>query len=180
VDTAAYLNVPHELLVYKARALARAGKADEAVAAAREVLKVTPGHIDLVTGIVPDLEKRGRKKEADELFKLAWDAYRKMLADYPNSAAARHALARLAGRCGRELEKGLGHAKAAVAADPGSVPYREALAEVHFRRGERDDAVKLMRKLSDEDPRNALYRRQLVRYRAAAFDSPWPHTADGK
>jgi hypothetical protein len=35
-----------------------------------------------------------------------------------------------------------------------------------------------MQKLSDEYPRSLLYRRQLVRYRTAAFDSPWPYTAE--
>ena len=109
---------------------------------------------------------------------MAWGAYQKMLKDYPASAEARHALATLAGRCGRKLDDGLKHGKAAVAADPGSPQYRESLAEVHFRRGERDAAVKRMQELLDEQPRHPLYRRQLARYRAAPFDSPWPHTAD--
>ena len=128
--------------------------------------------------MVPELNRLGHKKEADELFKLAWGAYQKMLADYPDSPAARHALASLSGHCRRNLDDGLKYAKAAVASDPGSPSHREALAEVHFRRGDRDDAVKLMQKLSDEQPRNALYKRQLARYRTAAFDSPWPTTAE--
>lgn len=178
VDTAAYLNVPHDLLVFRARALARAGKFDEALGAARAVLAVTPGHLDFVTGIVPDLDRRDHTKEADELFGRAWAAYEQMLKDWPDSPAARHALAVLAGHCNRKLDDGLKHAKAAVAADGGSQPYREALAEVLFRRGARADALKLMQALADESPRNHLYRRQLARYRAAPLDSPWPYTAE--
>ncbi len=178
VDTAAYLSVPNDLLGFHARALLNAGKVGDAMAVAREVLAVTPGHLDFVTGIVPDLDRRGKKKEADELFNRAWGAYQKMLAAYPDSPAARHGLASLSGHCRRELDDGLKYAKAAVASDPGSPSYREALAEVYFRRGERDDAVKAMQKLSDEHPRSGLYRRQLARYRTAAFDSVWPHTAE--
>ena len=84
------------------------------------LLTVTPGHLDFVTGVVPELDRRGKKKEADELFDRAWDAYQKVLADYPNGPSASHALAALAGHCQRKLDDGLKHAKAAVAADPGS------------------------------------------------------------
>jgi tetratricopeptide (TPR) repeat protein len=178
VDTSSYLGVPHDLLIYHARAMVNAGKINEAMVAAREVLAITPGHLELVTGIVPNLDHSKHKREADELFASAWAAYEKMLKDYPNSPAARHGLAALAGHCNRKLDDGLKHAKAAVASDPGSPQYREALAEVHFRRGERDDAVKVMQKLADEQPRNPLYRRQLTRYRTAAFDSPWPYTTE--
>jgi tetratricopeptide (TPR) repeat protein len=178
VDPASYLTVPHDLLAYHARAQLSAGKLADAMTTARAVLAVTPGHLDLVTGMVPELDRLGHKKEADLLFKLAWDAYQKMLTDYPDSPAARFALASLSGRCRRNLDDGLKYAKSAVASDPASTSYREALAEVHFRRGARDDAVKLMQKLSDEQPRSAFYKRQLVRYRTAKFDSPWPTTAE--
>ena len=178
VDPASYLTVPHDLLAFHARGLLNAGKVDEAMAAARGVLTVTPGHLDFMNGIVPELDRRGKKKEADELFNRGWSAYQKMLADYPDSPSARLALAALAGHCRRKLDDGLACAKAAVAADPGAPAYREALAEVYFRRGNRDAALKLMQALADESPRSALYRRQLARYRTAAFDSPWPYTAE--
>ncbi len=175
VDPAAYLNVPNELLAHRARARLAAENVDDAVALAREVLAVTPGHLDLVNGMVPEFDKQGRKKEADAVFTLGWGAYQKMLADYPQSATARHAMALLAAHGRRELDDGLTYAKAAVAFDPISAAYREALAEIHFRRAERDDAIKVMQKLRDEHPRNALYARQLMRYRTASIDAAWPH-----
>src|SRR5262249_17249143 len=157
------------LLIFHTRALLNAGKVEEAMAAAREVLLITPGHLDFVNGIVPELDRQKHKKEADELFNLAWTAYQKMLKDYPDSPAARHGLASLAGHCRRNLGDGLEHAKAAVRADPGSSAYREALAEVYFRTGERDDAIKVMQKLVEEQPRSALYQRLLARYRTGAL-----------
>jgi tetratricopeptide (TPR) repeat protein len=178
VELSAYLTVPHDMLIFRARALLAAGKVDEAMVRARACLKVTPGHIDLVCGMVPELEKRGRKAEADELFAAAWGAYRKMLADYPDSPAARGALATLAAHCRRERDRGLAYAKEAVKADPLSPGFREALAELHFAGGDRDAALAVMTKLADEHPRSRLYRRQLARYKTAAFDSPWPDTEE--
>lgn len=178
VDPVGYLNVPHEIQAFRARAQLAAGKVDEAVATARDVLSVTPGYIELVTGIVPELDRLGRKADADALFAVAWGAYEKVLKDYPDGTSARGALAQLAGHCNRRLDDGLKHARAAVASDPLSVGYRESLAEVLFRRGERAAAAKVVEGLIDEHPRTSLYKRQLPRYRSAPLDSPWPHTAD--
>jgi tetratricopeptide (TPR) repeat protein len=178
VETSAYMNVPHDIFVYRARAKLADGKVEEALALARNALAVTPGHIDLVSGMVPDLEKRGKKAEADELFDTAWKAYQKVLSDFPNSPSARNALALLAANCRRELDKGLTYAKEAVKAEPSSLAYRETLAEVYFRSGEREKALDVMLKLTGEDPRNMLYKRQLLRYRSAPFDSPKPDSED--
>jgi tetratricopeptide (TPR) repeat protein len=174
IDTAAYLNVPHEMLVFRARGLLAAGKVSEAMVQARACLDVTPGHLELAVGMVPELDRRGRTKEADELFGRVWGAYRKVLADYPESPSARHALAALGAGCRRELDQSLRYATEAVAADPKSAGFRETLAEVHFRRGERAKALGLMRTLAEERPRSRLYRRQLARYRTGDVASPFP------
>jgi tetratricopeptide (TPR) repeat protein len=178
VELSAYMNVPHDLLVYRARAALAAGKTDDALALAREVQSVTPGHIELVTGMVPELERLGKKEHANELFDRAWAAHRKVLADYPASNTARHALALLAVNCRRELDRGLEYAMETVKAEPESIPFRETLAELHFVRGDRGAALELMKGLAAEDRRNHLYNRQLTRYRSGAFDSPRPDRAD--
>jgi len=113
VESAAYFTVPHDMRIYRARGLLAAGKIDEAVAAARECLTVTPGHVGLVSGMVPELDKRGRKKEADELYGTATAAYRKVLADYPDGPSARNALAALGANCRRDLDAALAYAEAA-------------------------------------------------------------------
>jgi tetratricopeptide (TPR) repeat protein len=178
VELSAYMNVPHDLLVYRARARLAAEKIEEAMAIAREVQSVTPGHIELVSGMVPELERIGKTAEAFELFDRAWTAHRKVLADYPASNSARHALAALAANCRRELDAGLAYAKEAVKAEPQSVPYRETLAELHFVTGDRATALELMTSLAKENPRNQLYKRQLVRYRSGPTASPRPDRAD--
>lgn len=176
VDVAAYLTVPHELLVYRARVLLNDGKVEEAMERAKAVLAITPSHFDMVVGMVPQLDRLNRKKEADELLALALAAHEKTLKDYPDSAAARHSLAALAGRCNRDLDAGLKYAREALKADSANPAHREALAELLFRKGDRQEALKLMEKLAAEFPRSALYARQLLRYRTAPFDSAWPLT----
>ncbi len=178
VETSAYFNVPQDMLVYRARARLSEGKIDEAVSLAREALAGTPGHIDLVSGMVAELDRLGKTTAADELFAMAWSAYQKVLVDFPDSAFARNALASLAANCRRQLDEGEAYAQAAVAANPGCSQFRETLAEVSFRRGERDQAVAAMGKLLEEEPRNRLYKRQLTRYRSAALDSPKPERED--
>jgi hypothetical protein len=178
VELSAYMNVPHDLLVYRARARLTAGKTDEAMAIARDVLAVTPGHIELVSGMVPELERLGKKREAAELFDRAWTAHSNVLAEFPASGSARHALATLAANCRREVDAGLTFAREAVKAEPESVVYRDTLAELHFIKGDRDSAMDVMAKLVAEQPRNLLYRRQLVRYRSGDLASPRPVRAD--
>jgi tetratricopeptide (TPR) repeat protein len=178
VETAGYINVPHDMLIHRARARLAAGKVDEAVALAHDALAIVPGHIELVSSMVPILDRLGKKKQADDLFNAAWSTYQKMLADFPDSPHARNALASLAANCRRNLGTGLIHAEAAVSADPSSAQYRETLAEMQFRRGSREPAVEIMKKLVKEDPRNQLYKRQLNRYRTGALDSPKPERAD--
>lgn len=174
VDPGAYLHVPHDMLGYRARAALAAGDVPAAMTLARQYLDVTPGAVELVSGMVPDLEKRGKKAEADELFGRVWGSHRKVLSDFPASPSSRNALAALGANCRRELDAARTYATEAVAADPKSAGYRETLAEVHFRRGERAEAVKLMETLASESPRSRLYRRQLARYRTADPASPLP------
>jgi tetratricopeptide (TPR) repeat protein len=178
VESSAYMVVPHSILIYRARARLDQGKTDEAVKLAREALAVTPGNVELVVGMVPTLEKRGKKAEADELFGIAWKAHQGVLKEYPDSPASKNALATLCADCRRELDKGLKYAQEAVKTEPASVVFRETLAEVHFRRGERDQAAAVMTKLLTDDPRNATYRRYLARYQTGTLDSPRPDTED--
>ncbi|HEX4612644.1 MAG TPA: tetratricopeptide repeat protein [Urbifossiella sp.] len=178
VDPAAYLHVPHEMLQYRARGRLAAGAVEAAMGFARQYLDVTPGAVDLAVGMVPDLEKLGRKAEADELFGRVWAAHRKVLTDYPASPFSRNALATLGAGCRRELDAALTYAAEAVQTDPKSAGFRETLAEVHFRRGDRAQAVEMMEALAREYPRSRLYRRQLPRYRTGDPASPQPDAED--
>ncbi|MGL6097198.1 MAG: hypothetical protein ACRC7O_15550 [Fimbriiglobus sp.] len=178
VEGFAYLTVPQLVGVHTARGLLAAGKTDAALAAAAECLTVLPGNTDVPLGLVPDLDKLGRTKDADALYRRVADAYAGVLRDHPDSAWALYSSAWLAAGCRRDLDTALIHGKKAVELDPDAKTPREVLAEVHFRRGDRADAVAVMAKLAAADPRNPIFRRQLDRYRTAGFDSPLLGGAD--
>lgn len=178
VEGQAYLTIPQAVRLYEARAALAAGKSDAAVSIARECLRILPGNGDVPAGLAPGLDRAGRPADADKLFRAVWDAYAGLIAAHPGSAWAHYSAAWLAAGCRRELHAALAHAKKAVELDPDVRSYREGLAEVHFRRGERPKAVALMAKLSAADSRNHHYRRQLDRYRTAGFDSPLPESGD--
>ncbi len=178
VEGYAYLTVPQGLKANVARGLLHAGKIPEAMKAARECFAVMPGNIDLAIQMVPELDKQGHKQEADELFKLVRDVYAKHAKDNPESGWAKNGAAWLAAGCQRELDAALASAKRAVELDPMIRSYQETLAEVHFRRGERDKALAIANELVQSDRRSYHYKRQLERYTTAKFDSPLPETDD--
>lgn len=176
IEPSSYLSVPQNMQAYRARALLAEGKVEEGMEQARAFLAIQPGHADFLIGMVMDLDAAGHRKEADELFGMGWKTITKMLADYPESTSARNASAWLAANCRRELDSALKYAEEAVKSDPKSVAYRETLAEVHFRRGDRTNALAIMKVLAEESPRSRLFRRQLDRYRTGDTASSIPET----
>ena len=77
-------------------ALLARGKVEEALKEEQLCLASVPGDIESTINLVPDLDKLGRKKEADELYRKAYDLYAKVCKDYPKSCAEPQ-LDRLAG-----------------------------------------------------------------------------------
>lgn len=174
VEGYAYANVPALVRGLDARQLAADGKVNEAVQAAEEALTAMPTHTDTLHGLVTILDKRGETAAADRLFASAWDLYAAAIKGQPKSVWLKYQAAWLAVGCRREKESALKYAAEAVAADPDHRGYREALAEAHFRNGDRDKATEVMAKLTAEDRRNWHYKRQLERYKTAPFDAPLP------
>ena len=181
VEGTAYLAVPELVRGYVAQGKLAAGTPadlDAGVALVRETLATLPGGTDQLTPAVVALDKAGRANDATALFRQAFDAYRQVVKDYPQSAWAMHSAAWLASGCRREPELALKYAAAAAAAEPTIRAYREGLAEAHFRAGDRAAAVALMAKLVAEDRRSDHYKRQLQRYRTGDLKSPLPESDD--
>jgi tetratricopeptide (TPR) repeat protein len=162
-----YYRVPAWSRAYRAFALLDAGKPKEAAAELREYLKVAPEDVGEVCKLVPRFDKAGAKAEADEFYRSVRDAILGVLKDHPNSALYHNEAAWLAANCRRDLDQALTHAKKAVELAPDQTGYVDTLAEVHFRRGERDEAVKIMARLVDQTKgRKAYFRKQLDRFKA--------------
>ena len=179
VDAKAYLSVPELARTYKARALFAAGKIDEAMTEARAGLAVLPGNIELGLGFIPDLDKAGKKKEADELYAQIKTAFEGALKDHGSSADLRNSLAWTMVNCNRDLDDALKHAQKAVEVAPKTAGYIDTLAEVHFRKKDRAKALELMKQCAALEPGNPYYRKQLERFEKKPFDSPLPDEETG-
>jgi len=174
VEPTAYLVVPESIRSYRARGLIAKGKIDEGLKEAAASLEVMPGNIDLVIKLVPELEKAGKKKEAEALYVQVRDVYEKLSKDYPGSAFARNSVAWVMANCRRDLDEALKYAAKAVELEPRNAGYLDTLAEVNFRKGNRDKALELMKKCVELDQKNGYFKRQLARFKDQPFDSSTP------
>lgn len=150
----------------RARAHMAKGRVTEALAEARLALSATPGDVDVVLELVPELDKLGRRDLAEPLFAETFDRHERVLRDYPASALYRNNAAWLAAKCDRRLDRALELAREAVRLEPKSAGYLDTLAEVHFHRHERDDAVRLMKQCIEMEPGNDYFQKQLARFQA--------------
>lgn len=179
VEPKAYLTVPEIARMYRAKGLLGAGKIDEAMAEVRAGLEALPGNVEMAIGFVPELERAGKKKEADEVYTKVKAAFEGAIKDYGSSPDLRNSLAWTMVNCNRDLDDALKHAEKAVEKSPKSAGYIDTLAEIHFRKKDRTKALELMKKCVALDPGNPYYRKQLERFEKKPFDSPLPDEETG-
>jgi len=179
LDPRAYLTVPETARTYRTRALLAAGKVDAALAEARAGLAVMPGNLELAIDLVPDLDRAGRKKDADEIYGQVKAAFVGALKDYGSSPELRNSLAWTMANCNRDLDAALTHAKKAVEVAPKTAGYIDTLAEVYFRKKDRAKALEFMKQCAALEPANPYFRKQLERFEKKPFDSPLPDEETG-
>jgi tetratricopeptide (TPR) repeat protein len=165
-ETAAYLGVPHFVHRCRAAGLLAAGNVDDAMKEAEICLAAMPGNSDLQTLLVPGLEARGRRTEADNLFNRCYDPHTRLCAEYPNSAWAHNSLAWLCASTRRNLDVALEHANRAVTLEPGNAGYHDTLAETQFQRGDKEQAIGAIRKAIGLDGKRTYFAKQLKRFEA--------------
>jgi len=179
VEPKAYLTVPELSRTHRARALFAAGKIDEAMTEIRAGLNALPGNVEVAIGFVPDLEKAGKKKEADEVYQKVKNAFESALKDYGNSPDLRNSIAWTMVNCNRDLDDALKHAQKAVEQAPKTAGYIDTLAEVYFRKKDRAKALEYMKQCAALEPHNPYFRKQLERFEKKPFDSPLPDEETG-
>jgi tetratricopeptide (TPR) repeat protein len=178
VDKSAYATVPAYIHRLRALGLAAAGRADDARAEAEAAFRLLPGNVELTVQLVPALDRLGRKKEADDLFARALALQQRRCVDYPRAAFLHNNLAWTSARCRRQLDEALAHARRATELDADTLGYVDTLAEVHFQRGDRDQAIALMRQCLARDAKNTYFRKQLQRFEAGDRAAEVPGAAD--
>jgi len=163
----AYLRIPHLIHKMRARGFIKEGKLDAAVRELELARQALPGDMRLAETMVPELDKAGRRQAADELLEKVCERVQHVCDLFPESAGHHNNLAWGSAKCGRRLDEAFEHARQAVRLAPENAAYLDTLAEVHFQRGDRDEAIRLIRRCIEMEPENQHFREQLVRFRAA-------------
>jgi tetratricopeptide (TPR) repeat protein len=177
-ETAAYLGVPHFVHRCRAAGLLAEGRIDDALKEAEICLAAMPGNSDLQTLLVPELEKRGRKTEADNLFNRCYEPHTRLCGEYPNSAWAHNSLAWLCASTHRRLDDALEHANRAVTLETTNAGYHDTLAEAYFQRGDKTQAIAAIRKAIALNGKRTYFAKQLKRFEAGDPNAPLPPTAE--
>ena len=152
--------------------LAKAGKVAEALAEAKICLDHCAGDADSQIDIVNAFRDAGRP-EADAAYDRAKSLYTELAARRPGdspaaSPPADNLLAWFECRCGRDLDDALARATRAAEAEPENTAILDTLAEVHFRRGETDRALELVRRCIKLEPNSEHHKKNLERFAAKA------------
>ena len=173
-DIASYLGIAHLAEKLRARALLAEGKVDEAMAVARGCFEMLPASSNLVIEMTPALEKLGRRREGEELVAKAVALHEKLIADHPRCASHHNSLAWTLARCRRDLNKAIEHARRAAELAPDNCAILDTLAEVHFQRGEKDEAIRAIGKCIELEPGEERHKLALERFEKSTADTEPP------
>ena len=177
-ESGAYVLVPSMTQRYRALGLALAGKYDQAKESIEKAEAALPGGSELPIKLVPILEKGGRTKDADDLFRRFFERHEKLCKDYPNSALMHNNAAWLAVACRRDLDRALEHSRKATTLAPDSSAYHDTLGEVLFQRGDKEKALVEARRCLELDPQRKYYRKQIARIEKGNKEAPLPNESD--
>ncbi len=158
--------LPGQAGTYQAARLLDAGKVNEALAVIGRCQEVRGGFENLATVVVPQLDRMGKKKEADAVFEKTFAVVEDLCRRYPKSALLHNDLAWTCAVSRRKLDLGLEHAREAVRLKPESANHMDTLAEIYFQRGERNNAIETAKKALALEAYQAYYHRALKRIRA--------------
>ncbi len=170
----AYATVPSYMHKVRAVGLARAGRYDEALAVAGYALSTWPANLDVAIGVVPVLEKGGKKAEAAKLYRMVQGPAEAFLKEYPKSPLALNQLAWLAAACRRDTDKAVAWAGRAVALAPGTAAYHDTHAEALFQAGMKKEALAAIKKALALSPNRTYFKNQLKRIEKGDRAAPLP------
>ena len=125
-----------------------------------------PQDIEMAVQCVPKLVAKEQFDLANEIFASYEAIMLTQIETWPNDSTALSNWAWMYSQCDRKLDEALPLAEKAVTLAPNSATFLDTLAEVHFRQGNIDEAIKLMQQCIRFDPRDRHYRENLERFLA--------------
>ena len=163
-NTISYLRLPAMILRQRSRVAISEGKLDEAKAMLARCAALMPRRISVPEELTPVLDKAGHRDLADWLYEQYRKSMQTAVDEFPNSALYLNNLAWLSARCNRDLDQALEHSQRAVKLEPDSATYLDTLAEVRFRLGDREEAIRLMKQCIEMDGQEPHFRAQIKRF----------------
>ena len=124
----------------------KAGKVKEAVQEAEKILSITPHLYEFHVGIVNALKKAGLEKESTGYYTKYMSHYEKMIDFSEVNSTALNDWAWSAVLCNRQLELAEKRSRMAVKMAPENANLLDTLAEVLFKKGKIEEAVKVQAK----------------------------------
>ncbi len=164
-DPLFYLRLPRLAHTARAMLLLQQGKTADAIEQIHLVEAAMPAYIQTVLDLTPELKKHGADAEAEAMYRRSMETHESLLIKFPRAATLHNDLAWLAANLDRDLDKALEHAKRAVELKPKSAGILDTLAEVHFRRGDKAEALRLEEQCAKMEPDTPSFTKQIERYK---------------
>lgn len=108
----------------------------------------------------PVLRLAGLNQEHDRWFERSWLRFQEAIAAFPGAHNTRNTAGWFASRAQRKLKPALEHQRYALQIHPEQSAYLDTMAEIHFAKGQRKEAMKWSRKAIMINPTDAELRRQ--------------------
>jgi hypothetical protein len=159
-----YLLLGH--MIHKVRAAAAVAAKDRArieeeLAACENLV---PGDVQATVELAPKLNQAGFAELADELLARGMRTHEAVMEAFPESATYFNNAAWMCARAQRKLDRALELAQRAIELMPQEASYQDTLAEVHFQRGDRGQAVAAARQAVEFAPHSALFAKRLKHF----------------
>jgi Flp pilus assembly protein TadD len=169
-DPVRFLTIPALAHLCKAREARDHGDLPTALRELQIYQQYFPFSSDVAIEWTPALDALGEHAKADELFNTTYEKLDSLGKKYPKSATYLNDLAWMSACCSRRLDDALKASQTAVDLQPSDYQLLDTLAEVHFRRGDRQSAIDIETRATklSTDP---YLQRQLKRFQSAAIPS---------
>jgi hypothetical protein len=112
----------------------------------------------------PALLKAGLKKQHDQWFSTTWDRMNAVIEQYPGSTNTKNTAAWFAARSQTRLDKAEELMKSILAQYPNQSAYLDTMAEIHFAKGNRSEALKWSKRAVLNNPVDTELRRQRLHF----------------
>ena len=174
----AYASVPAFMFYLRARGLVAAGRFDEAKLEVARAQSCVPGQMDLAIHVVPELDARGRKADADALYASSVAPLRGSAEELPQERLRAEPDRLDLGVFPARPRAASKYVRDALALDPDNPAYLDTHAEVLFQLGKQAEAIAAQKKVVALVPERKYFVKQLKRIEAGDPKAPRPTEDD--